>query len=191
MTSELVTQATGVGRCMPRRVRFVTNTPQTRSRPILFLDIDGVFSLFDFDLDDRPAGAFHSVEGLAHFLSASAAEHLQALGASFELVWCSGWEERANDHLPLLLGLPGPLPYLKFERSPGRASAHWKLAAVEEHAGARALAWVDDSFNQACHQWAERRPFPTLLIPTRPATGLPDSDVRRLAEWAGSLSAAG
>jgi hypothetical protein len=169
----------------------MTNTLQTRSKPILFLDIDGVFSLFDFDVDERPPGAFHNVEGLAHFLSATAAEHLQALGATFELVWCSGWEERANEHLPHLLGLPGPLPYLKFVRSPGRASAHWKLAAVEAHAGERPLAWVDDSFNEACHEWAARRSSPTLLVPTSPATGLTDSDVRRLAQWAGSLSAAG
>ena len=33
------------------------------------------------------------------------------LGDDFELVWCSGWEEKANDHLPHLMGLP-TLPHL-------------------------------------------------------------------------------
>ena len=40
-----------------------------------------------------------------------------------ELVWASGWEERANDHLPHLLGLPGGMPFLRFDRAVGRTNA--------------------------------------------------------------------
>ena len=65
----------------------------------------------------------------------------------FELVWASGWEERANEHLPHLLGLPPELPFLRFERDVGRANAHWKLDAIDAYAGERALAWVDDALN--------------------------------------------
>jgi hypothetical protein len=60
------------------------------------------------------ASLFHWIDGIPHFLSAAAAQHLLALEAIFELVWCSGWEERADEHLPHLLGLPRGLPFLRF-----------------------------------------------------------------------------
>ena len=158
-----------------------------REKPLLLLDIDGVISLFGFDGRERPDGRFHSIDGIPHFLSASAGEHLHALAGDFELAWCSGWEEKANEYLPHLLGLPGPLPFLSFDRSPGRANAHWKLAAIDAFAGPRPLAWVDDAFNDGCRSWADARPAPTLLLDTEPARGLTAVEVRRLATWARSL----
>ncbi len=47
-------------------------------RPLLLIDVDGVISLFGFDTADPPAGRFQMVDGIAHFLSASAGEHLRA-----------------------------------------------------------------------------------------------------------------
>src|SRR4051795_4544498 len=93
-----------------------TNSPQSRDKPILLVDIDGVISLFGFEPDKRPAGTWHSVEGMPHLLSATAAEHLHELAEWFDPVWCSGWEEKASEHLPLLLGVPR-LPHLSFERN--------------------------------------------------------------------------
>lgn len=101
----------------------------------------------------------------------------------FELVWASGWEEKANEYLPHLLGVP-TLPYLSFERSPGRANAHWKLDAIEAYAGYRPLAWIDDAFNEACDEWARRRPAPTLLVKTKPATGLTEVEHAELLAFA-------
>ncbi|HEV2998630.1 MAG TPA: HAD domain-containing protein [Solirubrobacteraceae bacterium] len=150
------------------------------------VDIDGVLSLFGFPAHERPEGAFHSIDGIPHFLSARAGAHLLALWDAFELVWASGWEERANDYLPHLLGLPGELPFVSFERPVGirTANAHWKLDAIADYAGPRALAWIDDSFNEACHEWAARREAPTLLLQTAPATGLTEQDVEILRRWA-------
>lgn len=169
--------------------------------PLLLLDIDGVLSLFGFPPHDPPAGSFHAIEGTPHFLSAAAAPQLAALAAHFELVWASGWEDRANDHLPHLLSLPGPLPFLRFDRSQGPGSsmrgpgnsmrAHWKLDAVQAHVGERPAAWVDDAFDQSCEQWAASRAAPTLLVSTQPAIGLTDQDTRRLISWAMSLGADG
>jgi hypothetical protein len=156
------------------------------------VDIDGVISLFG----DAPAGAatgrppegsFHSIEGIPHFLSATAGAHLLALAGAFELVWASGWEERANEHLPHLLGLPGALPFLRFARSVGRANAHWKLDAIDTYAAGRALAWIDDAFNPACHAWAQARPAPTLLVQTEPERGLTGHEEALLQEWARGL----
>jgi hypothetical protein len=151
------------------------------------VDIDGVISLFG--QPSAPAGVareggLHSIEGIPHFLSSSAAAHLLALEKLYELVWASGWEERANEHLPRLLGLPRALPFLRFERTVGRSNAHWKLEAIERFAAARALAWIDDSFNAACHEWASARSAPTLLVATDPALGLTEREAQLLARWA-------
>jgi hypothetical protein len=104
---------------------------QKRDKPLLLLDIDGVISLFGFDPDVRPSGSWHLIEGIGHFLSSTASAHLQRLSGYFDPVWCSGWEERADEHLPTLLGVPS-FPHLSFDRNPGRANAHWKLAAIDD-----------------------------------------------------------
>lgn len=157
-------------------------------RPLLLVDIDGVISLFPFDPREQRGGKFHTIEGIPHFLSATAAGHLLGLAEHYELVWASGWEEKANEHLPHLLGLPR-LEHLSFERSVGKANAHWKLDAIEAHAGERALAWIDDAFNDACHAWANARPAPTLLVQTEPSAGLTQHEADRLHRWAGTLQA--
>jgi HAD domain in Swiss Army Knife RNA repair proteins len=166
------------------------------SKPLLMVDIDGVISLFGGwdggrspsprDGGNRPRdGSLHSIDGALHFLSSTAAAHLLDLSALFELVWASGWEERANEHLPHLLGLPPRLPYLRFARAVGRANAHWKLDAIDAYAGrTRALAWIDDAFNPACHDWARVRPAPTLLVQTEPTLGLTAREAARLSSWA-------
>lgn len=105
-------------------------------------------------------------------------------------MWASGWEERANEYLPHLLGLP-ELPHLRFERAVGRTNAHWKLDAIDEHAGERPLAWVDDAFNGACHAWADERAAPTLLVQTSPASGITRLEAERLRRWASSLAQPG
>lgn len=162
-----------------------------QDKPLLFVDIDGVISLWGFDSNARPAGAFHNVDGIIHFLSSEAADHLLALGARFDLVWCSGWEEKAEEHLPHALALPRGLPFLSFARNPGRANGHWKLAAIEAHAGPRrALAWIDDAHDDACHAWAKARAAPTLLVATAPAVGLSSPHADELHAWAAGVAPA-
>lgn len=160
------------------------------ARPLLLVDVDGVLSLFGFDTTDPPPGSFHAFEGIPHFISAHAGEQLRALAEHFELVWASGWEERAEEHLPSLLGLPTDIPYLRFARdsTPGASlRAHWKLDAIDAYAGPRALAWVDDAFNDACLGWAAQRAAPTLLVATEPAIGLTATHAAELAHWASGL----
>jgi hypothetical protein len=153
--------------------------------PLLLIDVDGVISLFGFERAEAPAGSWEFVDGIAHFLSATAGQYLRELSESFELVWCTGWEEKANEYLPRVLGLPGPLPYLSFDQAVGRANTHWKLHAIDAHAGPdRALAWIDDALVPACFDWASARPGPTLLIATEPAVGLTDAHVEQLNAWA-------
>ena len=167
-----------------------------REPPLLLVDVDGVISLFGFAAHARPAGRFEMVDGIAHFLSASAGEHLRRLSGAFEPVWCTGWEEKANEYLPHALGLDGPWPYLSFERAAGPGTStqgHWKLDAIDSWCGARPLAWIDDAHGEACEAWAlarERGGSPTLLIATEPAVGLADAHVEELLAWAAAPSSA-
>lgn len=166
------------------------NTSLNDGKPLLLVDVDGVISLFGFDRERMPSGRFELIDGIAHFLSATAGEHLRALAVEFDLVWCTGWEEKANDYLPLALQLPGPLPYLSFERAIGRANAHWKLAAIDEYAGpTRPLAWIDDAHDAACAAWRAARRSPTLLVATEPAVGLTAELADQLRAWAAGLPA--
>src|SRR6266542_3080476 len=132
-----------------------------RSQPLLLVDVDGVLSLFGFEPASPPPGRGALIDGVPHLLSLHAAELLRELAASFECVWCTGWEDRADEHLPHLLGLPRGWPHLSFDGAAPDASGagHWKLAAIDALAGPRrALAWIDDAHDDACHAWAAARP---------------------------------
>ncbi len=158
-------------------------------KPLLLIDIDGVISLFGFDPARPPAGTFVTVEGIPHFLSGSAGGHLRRLAGAFELAWCSGWEEKANEHLPAVLELPGHLPHLRFDDRPA-TTAHWKLAAIDAFAGSeRPVAWIDDAHDAATAAWAAARPGPTLLVATDPSTGMTDAHVATLLAWAAARPA--
>jgi hypothetical protein len=157
-------------------------------RPLLLIDIDGVISLFGFDAAQPPPGRFLLVDGIPHFLSAGAAELLGGLHDDFELVWCSGWEEKADEYLPFALGLPAGLPHLTFAGRPGRGTRHWKLESIDRYAGpSRPLAWIDDDFDDSCDQWAADRPGPTHLCVTEPAIGLTPHHGSQLRAWAGGV----
>ena len=165
-----------------------------QEKPVLYVDVDGVISLWGFDPNERPPGAFTVVDGIPHFLSSEAGAHLLDLSGTFDLVWCTGWEEKANEHLAPALGLPTPLPYLSFDAARGAGHTtpgHWKLAALEAHAGSRAIAWIDDAFNEACWQWARLRSAPTLLVETTPSVGMVAEHRDRLAAFGASSLLAG
>ncbi len=155
------------------------------ARPLLLVDVDGVISLFGFDRERPPAGRWQAVDGVPHYLSAEAGDHLRALWDEFELAWCTGWEEKANEYLPAALGLPGALPHLSFGAVDRAVRAHWKLAEVDRFAGPdRAVAWIDDAHDHRCHAWASARGAPTLLVGTDPAIGITAAHIESLRRWA-------
>ena len=156
--------------------------------PLLLIDVDGVISLFDYAGFSPDRGRMEMLDGVPHHLSLQAADALRRLAAHFEMVWCTGWEERADEHLPHLLGLPRGWPHLELDRAqgPGRSTlGHWKLGAIDDYAGPRRpLAWIDDAHDDACRRWAAAREGPTLLVTTDPAVGLTDDQAAQLRAWA-------
>lgn len=161
------------------------------ARPLLAIDVDGVISLFGFDEPpDRSIARFELIDGMVHCISLGAGERLQRLSEHYDLIWATGWEDRANDRLPPLLGLP-ELPCLRFDGAARFGSAHWKLAPLDGYAQSRPLAWIDDSFDQSCFEWArdrQDRGSPTLLVPTESQHGLEEAHAEALAAWARGLA---
>ena len=165
------------------------STENLSPAPILFVDVDGVISLFGYSFDDPPPGGYHYVDGIIHCLSASAGERLGRLAERFELVWATGWEERANEYLPRLLGLEAPaLPTLTFDGRAVFGTAHWKVGAIDEYAGDRPAAWIDDNLDERCERWARGRAASTLLVQTDPAVGIDEEHVERLLSWADAVA---
>ncbi len=153
-------------------------------RPVLALDVDGVISLFGFEgPTDQVPGRFHLIDGMAHCIPEGVAGMLRRLAGEYEIVWATGWEDRANDRLPAILELPGDLPFLTFDGNARFGTAHWKVEAIDRYAGDRPLAWVDDCLDESCHAWAEERSAPTLLVSTDPAVGLTEEHVDALLGW--------
>jgi hypothetical protein len=153
----------------------------------LFVDVDGVISLFGFSHSDPPPGSYHWVDGVVHCINEACGPRLMRLSERYELVWATGWEERANEYLPHLLALESELPVVSFAGGAVFGSAHWKLDALDEYARGRPAAWVDDFLDEECERWAEQRSEPTLLVRTESHTGLTDELVDLLIEWADSL----
>src|ERR1700679_260144 len=157
------------------------------SRPILAVDVDGVISIFGFE--EPPPGdeaRFELIDGMVHCISLLAGKRLLRLAEDYELVWATGWEDRANDYLPNILGVP-ELPHLTFDGAARFGSAHWKLCPLDEYCEGRAMAWVDDNFDESCYEWARARPEPTLLVPTEAHLGLEEAQTEALTAWARGL----
>jgi hypothetical protein len=165
--------------------RRVKRTQQkSEDRPVLFLDVDGVISLFGFHTSGPPPGTFHSIDGIIHCIGADAAAHLRRLAGTYELVWATGWEEKANEYLVHILELPGDLPFLTFDGRAVFGSAHWKLEAIEDYARGRAAAWIDDFLDERADKWAANRAEPTLLVRTESALGITEEHVELLLRCA-------
>jgi hypothetical protein len=156
-------------------------------RPLLAIDVDGVISLFGFDeTPAREVTRFELIDGVVHCISLAAGERLLRLGEHFDMVWATGWEEKANDYLPHLIGVP-ELPYLTFGGTARFGSAHWKLGPLDEYSAGRAVAWIDDNFDESCFEWAGEREHPTLLVPTESQIGLEEAQAETLIGWATGL----
>ena len=165
---------------------MINPQPNTVTKPVLFLDVDGVISLFGFPADAGGLpGPFHWVDGVAHCISEDCGPHLERLAERFELVWATGWEEKANEYLPFILQLTfKELPVLTFDGRAVFGSAHWKLEAIEDYAAGRPAAWIDDNLDDECRAWAQDRSEPTLLIQTRSEVGMLEEHVDELLAWA-------
>jgi hypothetical protein len=170
------------------RSRRRGSPPDRGDKPVLAVDIDGVLSLFGFEGEPRVEGAeMELIDGALHCISMAAGERLRRLADQFDPVWATGWES-GGERMAQLLGLP-PWPALSFKGAARFGSADWKLEPLDRFANGRPLAWIDDSLDAACYEWARERREPTLLVEAEPDLGLQEVHVEALLGWARSLEA--
>jgi len=157
------------------------------AKPLLLVDVDGVLSLFGPGRAEPSLLVPALVDGVPHLLSRTAADALLELVEDFECAWCTGWKDRADAYLPVLLGLPPGWPHVRFAGVPS-PGGHWKIGGIDAFAGPdRPLVWIDDDHDAACHAWATARHGPTLLVSTDPEVGLTRAHASRARAWIAAL----
>nr|WTB35953.1 hypothetical protein OG781_03950 [Streptomyces sp. NBC_00830] len=173
-----------------------------RSRPLLFLDVDGPLIPYAAKPEKRPAGYItlrvpHESGTAGGLLTRGRPlrvwlnpDHGQALlGLDYELCWATAWMHQANRWIGPALGLPD-LPFVDFgdallqERPDG---VHWKTGPLVDYANGRPFAWVDDEQSDLDHAYvtAHHR-GPGLLHHVHPRIGLRETDFLTLADFARS-----
>jgi hypothetical protein len=154
-------------------------------RPLLLVDVDGVLN--PWRAFEIPAGfrEYSFFPGDRVLLSEGHGALLRELAGSFELVWATAWEHRANRLICPVIGLP-ELPVIEFPLG-GRDFFFRKLPAVIESVGDRPCAWIDDEHRPDHDDWARDRGVPTLIVDIDPAVGLTARVAADLAEWAANL----
>ena len=157
--------------------------------PLLLVDVDGVLSLYGAARAEPGTLVGCLVDGIPHLLSRRAAAVLGGLIEDFECAWCTGWEERADEHLPgAARACPAGWPFVRFVRHAGarrplEAGGHLRRSPARTVP----LAWIDDAHDADCAAWAAARPGPTLLVTTEPDVGLTAAQGAALARWAGAI----
>jgi hypothetical protein len=157
----------------------------TAERALLLLDVDGVLCPFEGAVPSTRRVGPRGYEQVAlpsgmHeeflWISPANARRLRRLQERFDIVWATGWGQRANAVIGPLHQLD-ELPVIELEDS---GEPTWKLASVSAYVGAeRACAWIDDDLGPDAVEWAERRAGPTLLVRAEPHEGLTDEMVER------------
>lgn len=117
-------------------------------RSIIFVDVDGVL----YPVTENPPKGYKEFQITPYkvvILNPSHGEWLLQLAeeTNSELVWCTFWENDANEHIGPLIGLPelpvAPLRPWKLSSSTGS----WKANTASQYAGDRIFAQFDDEWD--------------------------------------------
>jgi hypothetical protein len=154
------------------------------TRPLLFLDVDGVIGRFGVQAEGR-GRRIEQTGYLPLDVDERIAGWLRALDDAFEIVWATSWFEDANGILPAL-GLELRWPVLTWTQL--------KLPRILDWAGERPFAWVDDDVELELRELRDRGGEPALgecrlLIQSDPAHGLTESHVQELLAFASGTDA--
>lgn len=154
-------------------------------KPLLLVDVDGVTCPFGAGQPSCIDGRFPDEKFVAFVKSTGNEARLKRLQEHFELVWCTGWEDRANDILAPILGLPD-LPVVYVYHAVIGHPIHWKYEGIKEFVGHRPYAFIDDDINDFGLTYASFRDqeIPTLWLPIRCSVGLTDEHVAILENFA-------
>ncbi|MEW1913049.1 hypothetical protein AB0442_32270 [Kitasatospora sp. NPDC085895] len=183
--------------------------PDDDGRSLLLLDVDGPLNPYRAKPQRRPEGYLTHrvkpaswlerhrdtpparVKPLRLWLHPGHGPALLAL--PYRLVWCTTWQDEANEWIGPPIGLPR-LPFVRWPRMHhgDPDGLHWKTRYLTEWAAGRPFAWVDDEIEPQDTAWiAAHHPAPALTLLIDHRHGLRAADFAALAHWAEQLPAAG
>ncbi len=146
-------------------------------QPVLAVDIDGVLNALGME---APAPGWGDIlvlrpDGGLFRLRFNPGHGQQLLGLAAEtgaeLIWCSRWEEMANNVMSRVLGLP-PLPWVPMQAS--------KAAALRAFVGDRPVCWVDDEPEPGA---MDGHAAPWCVVVTDAAAGIQDEHFEQARSW--------
>lgn len=170
------------------------------TKPLLLLDVDGVLNCFgsiwseEYEaLNFEPLRVFHKRFTIR--IPNGTGQRLASLAESFDMVWCTAWQEEAHPFFGPQLELGDPWPVIEFSGWDGRLheGRSWKWSFVDRYVDVegRMAAWVDDDLHAADFAWAADRTMrvaPTMLVKTNQSIGLTDTHVAHLRSWATAVT---
>jgi hypothetical protein len=168
------------------------------TKPILFLDVDGVLNPEPVTSGRRPEGyqthrmrpsgwVNPRVKPLKVWLNPAHGAALLSLPCA--LVWATAWEHEANEWIAPHIGLP-KLPVVTFGTGDRpHPNMHWKTADLVRYTAGCPFAWLDDEMN-VTYDGAYIRANTTAsfkLVRVPPLKGLLDEHLSEIRTWAEGL----
>ena len=117
-------------------------------RPLVLLDVDGVINDLRRGIARPWKTDYYDALGYTISVPEYMPDLLQRVHRNADIVWCTTWEERANDYISPLVGLPDDLPYVRLTWDPyaitnAKSLNAYRAAAPYLWAGA-SVYWVED-----------------------------------------------
>ena len=154
----------------------------TSPRVLILLDVDGVLN---------PVAQHPRL-----VLSPDRVLLVQQLAALGDIVWATTWSPTHTFHLTRDLALPGSTEGIAFPRDMHADPAapaptpklHWVARwLARQDDPAPAVVWIDDLLRSDAVDWADARPWPTLLVHPEPRVGLTPEHLETVARFVASL----